>query len=320
MTTPQLESCRSLEGFRHEALLYAGDQEFLAGTAAFIRDGLSADEAILVVVSAAKIAALRDELGPDADGVQFADMHDVGLNPARIIPAWQAFVDDEPGTVRGRRGIGEPIWDGRNPAELVECQRHESLLNVAFEGGLGWSLLCPYDTETLDSAVIDEARASHPYVRADGRSQPSRGYRGTDASGAPFDQPLPEPSVAPLEFAFGAETLKAARDVVAGFATRAGLGAMLASDLVTVANELATNCLLHATGHGLLRLWQEGDRLVCEVRDDGHFDDRPLVGRERPTLEQVSGRGLWVANQLCELVQIRSYPTGTVVRVHLSRS
>jgi anti-sigma regulatory factor (Ser/Thr protein kinase) len=318
MTTPQLDRCRSVESFRHEAMLYAGEREFLAGASEFIRDGLAADEAILVVVSAAKIAALRDELGPDAREVTFADMHDVGLNPARIIPAWRAFVDD-PDSIRGRRGIGEPIWDGRNPAELVECQRHESLLNVAFDGGVGWSLLCPYDTQTLPPAVIDEARASHPYVRADGLSRPSGGYRGTEASGAPFDTPLPEPSVAPVEFAFGAENLKAARDVVAGFATGAGVGALLAADLVTVANELATNCLLHADGHGVLRLWEEDDRLVCEVRDRGHFDDQPLVGRECPRLEQVSGRGLWVANQLCELVQIRAFPTGTVVRVHLAR-
>ena len=189
---------------------------------------------------------------------------------------------------------------------------------MAFEGGVGWSLLCPYDALTLDPAVIDEARASHPYVRAGGRSQPS-GYRGTEASGAPFDQPLPEPVVAPLEFAFGAENLKAARAVVAAFATGAGLGAMVTADLVTVANELATNCLLHANGRGVLRLWEADDRLVCEVRDGGRFDDQPLVGRERPSLDQVSGRGLWVANQLCELVQIRSFPTGTVVRVRLAR-
>ena len=125
--------------------------------------------------------------------------------------------------------------------------------------------------------------------------------------------------MAPLEFAFGAENLKAARDVVAGFATGAGVGALLAADLVTVANELATNCVLHADGHGVLRLWEQDGRLVCEVRDRGRFDDQPLVGRERPALEQVSGRGLWVANQLCELVQIRALPTGTVVRVHLGR-
>jgi prepilin-type processing-associated H-X9-DG protein len=33
------------------------------------------------------------------------------------------------------RGAGEPIWPERRPAELVECQRHESLLNVAFADG-----------------------------------------------------------------------------------------------------------------------------------------------------------------------------------------
>jgi hypothetical protein len=32
--------------------------------------------------------------------------------------------------------------------------------------------------------------------------------------------------------------------------------------------------------------------------------------------DAYSGRGIWIANQLCELVQIRSAPPGTVVRVH----
>ena len=52
---------------------------------------------------------------------------------------------------RGRpmRGIGEPIWAERSPAELVECQRHESLLNVAFAGSAGFYLMCPYDTTSL---------------------------------------------------------------------------------------------------------------------------------------------------------------------------
>lgn len=304
------------DGFRHEAMLYAGADEFVEGSASFIREGLEADEAILVVVSAAKIAGLRDELGRDAAKVQFADMADVGENPARIIPAWRDFVDTR-AVGSAWRGIGEPIWDGRSPAELVECQRHESLLNVAFEGGAAWSLLCPYDTETLGPSVIAEARASHPYVREDGRSFPSTGYRGTEAAGSPFDQPLPEPPVPPLEFAFGTDTLRAARQVVDQYAADAGLSAPRRADLVVVANELATNSLLHATGDGLLRLWQEADVVICEVRDRGQFDDLPLVGRERPTRNQEHGRGLWVANQLCELVQVRTFDTGTVVRAHL---
>ena len=59
-------------------------------------------------------------------------MAEIGANPACIIPAWRDFVDECAEAGRAIRGIGEPIWADRSPAELVECQRHESLLNLAF--------------------------------------------------------------------------------------------------------------------------------------------------------------------------------------------
>ena len=37
------------------------------------------------------------------------------------------------------------------------------------------------------------------------------------------------------------------------------------------------------------------------------------------TLFVVGGLGLWLANQLCDLVQVRSSPEGTAVRVHVSK-
>ena len=77
--------------FRHEALFYAGDDDFVTGTSSFIRDGLASDEPTLVVVSAKKIEMLKEELGRDAQVGLFADMHNVGLNTARIIPAWRDF-------------------------------------------------------------------------------------------------------------------------------------------------------------------------------------------------------------------------------------
>ena len=59
--------------------------------------------------------------------------------------------------------------------------------------------------------------------------------------------------------------------------------------------------------------------LICEVRDGGRIDD-PLAGRRRPSAAQVGGYGLWLANQVCDLVQLRSVPQGMVVRVHMRRS
>ena len=305
--------------FRHEALLYAGDEEFLAGTVPFIRDGLEGGEPVLVVVDSAKIAGLRAELGAGAGDVRFADMQEVGANPARIIPAWREFVNDHTDGRRPLRGIGEPISAGRSAAELVECQRHESLLNLAFADAGPFRLLCPYDTASLDAAVIEEAHRSHPVVVHDGTERDSTGYEGIDALAAPFARPLPEPPATPDEIAFDIDDLSQLRAFVARRARGAGLSEQKAKDLIVAVNEVATNSIRYSSGQGRLLAWAEGDALVCEVRDDGEILE-PLVGRERPAPGRIGGHGLWLANQLCELVQVRSFPDGSVVRLHAHRA
>src|SRR5690242_11322117 len=108
-------------GFRHEAMLYAGEQGFLRGALPFLREGAARGEPALVVVAPAKIAMLRAALGEDASGVRFEDMGRIGGNPARIIPAWTAFVREAGAGGRALRGIGEPISAQRGDDELFEC-------------------------------------------------------------------------------------------------------------------------------------------------------------------------------------------------------
>jgi anti-sigma regulatory factor (Ser/Thr protein kinase) len=308
-----------VDKFRHEALLYAGWPEFLEGTIPFIRDGVRAGEPVLVVESLDKIAQLKVALGSEADAVMFADMAGVGANPARIIPAWQDFVSRHGASGKRMRGIGEPIWKERSADELIECQRHESLLNTAFGNGQPWWLLCPYDTENLDATVIEEARRSHEFVSERSHAWRSEHFRGLEASGAPFDVPLPERGTAIDQIAFRVADLPSVRRRVAHHADAAGLGALRSAELVIAVNEVATNSISHGGGGGTFRIWQEPDKLVCEIRDHGRFD-KPLGDRERPRPGASSPRGLWLANQLCDLVQIRTLPDGTVVRLHMRRN
>jgi anti-sigma regulatory factor (Ser/Thr protein kinase) len=307
---------QTAETFRHEALLYAGEVDFLTGTLPFIREGVAADEPILVVVSAAKIGLLRSALGGDADRVAFADMADVGANPARIIPAWRDFVGGNDVASRRARGIGEPIWAARTPAELVECQRHETLLNLAFAGVPAWWLLCPYDTTSLGLKVLEEAWRSHPFVTEEGVGLGSATYRGLEQAAAPFATPLPDPPGQPPALAFGPATQAGLRKLVAGHAAAAGLDPARTADLVLAVDEVASNSLRHGGGRGTLRIWREEGALVCEVRDAGRIEN-PLAGRERPAPDRDGGRGLWMVNQLCDLVQLRTFPSGAVVRLHV---
>ena len=52
--------------------------------------------------------------------------------------------------------------------------------------------------------------------------------------------------------------------------------------------------------------------MICELRDRGRIED-PLAGRRAPGSEQLGGRGLWIANAVCDLVQIRA----GAVRLHM---
>jgi anti-sigma regulatory factor (Ser/Thr protein kinase) len=306
------------DSFRHEALLYAGEDAFVTETSAFIRAGIEAEEPTLVVVSAQKIDRLREELGAEAAHVAFADMSDVGANPARIIPAWQEFVGGRPAPGTRVRGIGEPIDPSRGMDELVESQRHESLLNLAFADARAFWLLCLYDTQALEPAVIAEAFRSHPHVTGGGGAVVSSQYRGLDEIAAPFRAPLSEPSADAARLAFGDESdLAEVRRFVVAELARRGVAGERRGDLTIVVNEIASNSLRHGSGDGELAIWTADRRVVCDIRDGGRFDD-PLADRRPPTADRPGGRGLWMANQLCDLVQVRSFDSGTVVRLHLA--
>jgi anti-sigma regulatory factor (Ser/Thr protein kinase) len=295
--------------FRHEAVFYAGPEAFLDRVAPFVEEGVAAGEPVMVALEAPKLRALSECLGTTAERVEFVDMGDVGHNPACIIPAWRDFVGGRSGPLRG---VGEPIWPGRSPAELVECQCHEQLLNPAFAGTDGFHLVCPYDAAHLDREVIEEAERSHPWV---GAAESVR-YRGADGSPPQLSAPLPDAPAHTAEHPITWETLSGIRALVAEHAREAGVSEPRAGDLVLATHEVATNSIRHGGGEGTLRVWHADDMVVCEVRDRGRLD-QPLAGRSRPRLEDGDGWGLWLANQLCDLVQIRTLPDGNVVRLLL---
>jgi anti-sigma regulatory factor (Ser/Thr protein kinase) len=303
--------------FRHWAMLYRGEQGFLDGALPFIREGTAAGEPTLVMVSAGKIELLREALGGDRDGVVFADMGQLGANPARIIPAWRRFVDEYDDDERPLRGIGEPIWATRSAPELAECRLHEALLNVAFADAHDFDLLCPYDSESLDAEVIAEAERSHPLLVENGRERASDHYPGLEAMAAPVDAPLPEPPPGAEEFRFDAGTLGELRGYIRRYGRRAEIDDQAIENLVIGVNELATNSIRHGGGSGTAKLWRESDVLICEIRDRGKLSD-PLVGRIDPPVSELRGRGLWLANQVCDLIQIRSLPDGTQARAHVT--
>lgn len=309
----------SREKFRHEALLYLDDADFLAGTLPFIQAGLALQEPILIAVRGDKIAVLRHvlevEMNLEADAVRFVDMGILGHNPARIIPAWLEFVNEHAAKGRSTRGIGEPVCGLTHGSFLTECLIHEALLNVAFAGTRGFQLLCPYDTRVVDTATLTDACRSHPFLSdSAGANGFPEGLEHQDPW-ALLEAPLPEPPRHSSDFAFRAGTLYRLRAVVTDLALRFGMDADRTDALLVATNEVAINSLRHGGGEGIFRAWRDSDHMVCEIRDAGRFQD--LLAGRRPS-ETGDQRGLWLVNRLCDLVQIRSSSSGSVVRLHMA--
>lgn len=304
---------RAPGGFEHEALFYRGDEDFLAGVVPFVRDGLDRDEAVLVAEPRARLALLRDALGDDADPVRFLEMEEIGGNPARIIGAWAAALEEQTAAGRTLRGVGEPAWHGRRAAELVECQLHELLLNRAFDDGPAWRLLCPYDERHLPRSVCHGALEAHP-VRSTSAERRRSGHYLPDGDAVAFAAALPRPRDAVLRGVYRARDIPATRRTVAQYARTCGLDEEQVEILELAASELATNSIRYGGGSGTVAMWVEDNAAVVEFSDDGRLTD-PLTGRFTPTLEQEGGRGLFLVHQLCDLVQVRSSEQGTTVRI-----
>jgi anti-sigma regulatory factor (Ser/Thr protein kinase) len=303
-------------GFWHEALLYDGDDEFVERTAAFVDDGLRAGEPVLVLAARPKLEPLRERIGAGTKGVTFVDVDDLGRNPACIMPAWRRLLADHGGD-GPVRGIGEPIHVGQSGDELVECQVHEALLNRAFQDVVrSFWLLCPYDAGALAPDVLATARNTHPFV-ANGHGGGEHGAFDRDVCvdlvlGLPLS-PVPPHAIT---VAFAGDDLSDVRRIASAFAERGGLTRERVGDFVLGVHEVAANSVRHGPGHGVLSLWMQPDRLIAQVDDEGRIVD-PLVGRVEPDFDGCSGRGLWLTNQLFDLVQIRSFASGAVVRMHL---
>ncbi len=111
--------------------------------------------------------------------------------------------------------------------------------------------------------------------------------------------------------------LAAIRAVVHRYAIKAGLTEARAIDLVLAVSEVAANTIRHAKSPGSLQIWHDAHEIVCQLHDEGKITD-PLAGRRPPSLDANGGHGLWIVNEVCDEVELRSDETGTTIRLHMT--
>lgn len=296
----------------HTALLYSSEQEYVDGLRGFTSDAVRSGSPVIIAVPRLGLRRLEEGLDGDLAHAQLTDMTELGANPARILPAIKAAIDGHAGqTVYF---VGEPVWVGRSEDEVAEAMLHEALVNRAFASAR-LHVLCPYDVTAVHAPIIADAERTHRWLSDRGGHRASPAYRAGELP-ASANAPLSEPPAHAVSLRFGAADLASVRALTSERAAKAGLTVGQCGEVVLAVNEIATNSIRHGGGAGTLHSWHERGRLTCQISDAGRIRDL-LAGRVRPEAGARGGRGLWLVNQLCDLVQIRTGRSGTTVRIHV---
>lgn len=304
LTTEQMD-CRESQhrdgGVSHTALLYRDADEYRRYLSEFAR-AAALDGAALQVVLPEAVAEL-----PRRACVQ--DMTQAGLNPARLIASARSFADQHPN--QPIYCAWEPAWPGRTLGEQREVGRHEALCNLAFRDE-AMTVLCLYDISRLDPELIGQAELTHPTVISAGRVYASPAYLGAGSLPGWCDEPLSRPPAGAATLFF-TDNLAAVRKFATRCASAAGLAHSRVQDLVLAVNEIASNSYSYA-GSGVIRAWASAGEIICQIEDTGYIAD-PLAGRRQRPADALGGHGLWLVNLVCDLVERRTNPGGTMTRL-----
>ena len=109
-----------------------------------------------------------------------------------------------------------------------------------------------------------------------------------------------------------------ARATVNDAVTAAGIDEHRAANFVLAVTEITTNALIHADGAAHLEIITTIDSVTVEISDHGpglppdHIVELPLPSHAR-------GRGLWLAEQLCDRVDVLPTADGTRIALTMLR-
>lgn len=92
-----------------------------------------------------------------------------------------------------------------------------------------------------------------------------------------------------------------------------GLGAQRCASLALAVSEAVTNALQHG-GSATVVVYESAEAVMVEVHDQADIEI-PDLPAQPPSQVSLRGRGLWLARQMCDRVEIMRHRTGNAVRL-----
>ena len=306
------------DGPAHGAAVVASEAELLAVALPFLDDGLRAGDLVTLACPPETVELLRRELGEQATAVTSDPrMTLLGSRAPDALTVCSQYLERAVSEGSGRLRFLAEVDFGTEPADWREGQRFESVFNRVVAGA-PVSGICVYDRRRLPAPVVASAEATHPLMVSGAAWSASPGFEdpGTYIPSLPL----------PREPAEDGEPVYAVDDAPTLAGLRAQLRAVLASlvpdrdlhgDLHLAVSEIAANAFRHGVRPVSARVWAEGDRLICLIRDRGTSYSDAFSGftpAHGPDLS-TGGMGLWLARKLWDHVDVLPSDSGLTVRL-----
>lgn len=299
----------------HTAVCHRTTDEALEHLVPFLEEALRHKDDVFVNLSADRGAALRAELGRDADRVRWSDTQHWYPHPGRRLRAIQDLVEGQARHGRGRlRFVGECAFAAGPPALVAEWERFDAVLNDALVG-VPVSMVCTYDTSELAPELVERVGCSHPLLGLSPSVENAEYVAPADYLAQARSAPAPVPQGA--ERLSGRPKPAAVRALVQKVLRDAGLSEDRVDDISVAATEIATNAWQVGAEQIEVACWHQDGELGVQVDDDGPGLSDPLAGYRRPAPSDERGRGLWIVRQLADVLEIWPRDGGTSIRLRV---
>jgi hypothetical protein len=308
--------------FQHWLCVYDDDQQLLQTAVPFLTEGLDLGEPVLAVATPANLELLGTALKDRGGDVDYADSAFFGRRPPQRLAAlyryWKGRGAARDGSQPARRVriLAEPMLAGRSSREVAAWTRMEAALNVTL-APTSITMTCLYDARTLGQDIVSGALATHPVQVAGAHRSPSAHYADPAAFVRSCDTgPLPDPPADAAAFEFDGD-LRRLRRFIADRAAVHGVTADRADMLVLAVSEVGAYLKSRWPASATVRAWEQPGAVVCDFRQPGASISDPFIGLRPAELVPGDGDGLWLTNQICDWMEIRSGAGGCTIQLQV---
>jgi anti-sigma regulatory factor (Ser/Thr protein kinase) len=309
--------------YEHAALIIDSDGAVRARLVPVLNDLVARGAGVLMIVSAKVELLVRTEFGALSDQLEWREPSSFYQRLGFAYEEFRRYTAEQYAQGRRVHIVAEPdITTDIDPSSPVDRAAEYLSYEVVYNDIIApydCPLTCIWDARRHSTLIIENVRLLHSHEIIDGGKLMSvQHVAALDYLARRNEIPLPPPPAdTDLDLTLsGLDGVGPVRTAVRAWALRQSFSDAAAIDIVIAVAEVVTNGIVHGAVPVRVRAWRHAKTLVVQVDDAGGRPLPSIAGYLAPDRHPDTGRGMWLARQLSDVVKVHTAGGITSVRLH----